>query len=531
MFNARITHRCKLFSLFSWCFPITKTLSDIVMNHDNDILYDSIGHNNGNRGISVTPSTSDDADRPLQQQSPNNFHDRQHLYQHQHPAQSCSSRGSSNNNAENFGVSRQNLVSSIPTLDYDSMTDVVIDDIADEPTSAILDYCKRKFLRPYVQILGLVGIRPMSVDTTAFQAFISHLQTVIIFTLLCIGYFLQYFASFRRDRGFNHSRGIEKTVTIERSGYKEAYDCGELLFVYIIPAALHVCGFMSAVWVFRMADNEQLQNLVERVFLMSNAPRKLCIALWMFVLGGAVWIGFLCAYVVLLSNAQSNQMNIQWYENPNTTVQAVVKVSLISTIFVHDLVQMIILISYCIECYLLKLHLYNLKDKLIQHTIETLDWMREVLEFRKLLSHLNQKVATPICFFTVLNLCYAFAGLIYLFRNYDFQGPVKIFSLSIANLMMWLILGLAPFFAAASVTRACKVTQASGHQIRVRPFVYHNTPSEDLDSTLMFASSLNMSAKLYRMPIFISYLCFSILIVSLVILTLGMCMNVSLGFI
>lgn len=144
---------------------------------------------------------------------------------------------------------------------------------------------------------------------------------------------------------------------------------------------------------------------------------------------------------------------------------------------------------------------------------------------------MNQKVATPICFFTVLNLCYAFAGLIYLFRNYDFQGPVKIFSLSIANLMMWLILGLAPFFAAASVTRACKVTQASGHQIRVRPFVYHNTPSEDLDSTLMFASSLNMSAKLYRMPIFISYLCFSILIVSLVILTLGMCMNVSLGFI
>lgn len=154
---------------------------------------------------------------------------------------------------------------------------------------------------------------------------------------------------------------------------------------------------------------------------------------------------------------------------------------------------------------------------------------QEVLEFRKLLNHLNRKVALPICFFTIMNLSYASAGLIYIFKEYDFNYPIKIFLLNFGNIILWLIIGMIPFFQAANVTQGCQSTQYSGHQIRVRPFVYHSTPSIELDSTLLFASSLNMSAKLYRMPIKSNYLCFSILIISIIILTLGMCLNISLG--
>lgn len=40
---------------------------------------------------------------------------------------------------------------------------------------------------------------------------------------------------------------------------------GETIFVFVVPSFLHFVGFLSAVYVLRIADNEQLQNLVERV--------------------------------------------------------------------------------------------------------------------------------------------------------------------------------------------------------------------------------------------------------------------------
>lgn len=46
---------------------------------------------------------------------------------------------------------------------------------------------------------------------------------------------------------------------------KKALFFGETTFVYAAPAILHLLGFFTAVYVFRIADNEQLQNLVERV--------------------------------------------------------------------------------------------------------------------------------------------------------------------------------------------------------------------------------------------------------------------------
>lgn len=52
------------------------------------------------------------------------------------------------------------------------------------------------------------------------------------------------------------------------------------------------------------------------------------------------------------------------------------QIILIVTIIGHDLVQMVVLSSYAVQCYLLRYYLYILNDKLIQNTIEPIDWMR-----------------------------------------------------------------------------------------------------------------------------------------------------------
>ncbi|KXJ81187.1 hypothetical protein RP20_CCG021211, partial [Aedes albopictus] len=87
-----------------------------------------------------------------------------------------------------------------------------------------------------------------------------------------------------------------------------------------------------------------------------------------------------------------------------------------------------------------------------------------------------------------------------------------------------------PFpFQAASLTAYCRQTQTCGHLISIRPFVHRNTSSEDLNTVLLYASSLNMSAKLFRMPINAHYLCFVVFVCIVALLTFGMCLSLAIG--
>lgn len=46
--------------------------------------------------------------------------------------------------------------------------------------------------------------------------------------------------------------------------YKPSIVIGETTFVYVIPSVIHFCGFLASIYMFRIVDNEHLQNLVER---------------------------------------------------------------------------------------------------------------------------------------------------------------------------------------------------------------------------------------------------------------------------
>ncbi|XP_046810886.1 uncharacterized protein LOC111679980 isoform X3 [Lucilia cuprina] len=111
----------------------------------------------------------------------------------------------------------------------DSITEIMSDDYQNdhEPTSAILDYCKRKVLRPYVAILSLVGLNPISTDTTRCKAYLSYLQCTILIIILLFGYFLQYLTAYRGDRGF--STNTKNVESIDDSKDDSAYTIGSSL--------------------------------------------------------------------------------------------------------------------------------------------------------------------------------------------------------------------------------------------------------------------------------------------------------------
>lgn len=71
-------------------------------------------------------------------------------------------------------------------------------------------------------------------------------------------------------------------------------------------------------------------------------------------------------------------------------------------------------------------------------------------EFRKLLSHLNDRMALPVCIFTVLNMSYTFSAIIYFIKIYNRYTCMKVIVMGLVNIVLWLILGLYPFFQVSS---------------------------------------------------------------------------------
>lgn len=140
--------------------------------------------------------------------------------------------------------------------------------------TAALHFCKSKIIRPYLRMLSIMGLRPLTIeppDRCSIIEVLSHYYTLQVILLMIVGYFLQYMACFRRDRGFRFKFLETENVfyiTNVRSDMEEEKVCeGPVLFSFIIPSVLHLIGYLHAVAVFRSTDDDQLPSLMERVFL------------------------------------------------------------------------------------------------------------------------------------------------------------------------------------------------------------------------------------------------------------------------
>uniref|UniRef100_A0A1Y1N7G1 Uncharacterized protein n=1 Tax=Photinus pyralis TaxID=7054 RepID=A0A1Y1N7G1_PHOPY len=150
--------------------------------------------------------------------------------------------------------------------------------------------------------------------------------------------------------------------------------------------------------------------------------------------------------------------------------------------------------------------------------------LQEISEFKKLLKYLNENLSTSACVFIFINICWALSGTLWLlgYDHIDFQTlPISV--ISILNVCLWWTLILAPFIQAARLTSACKLIKTVGHEVRARPFVHQGTPGSELDTILLYASSLDMSATLFKIPITGRALAFGVTVLAVSVLVIGQC--------
>jgi len=141
------------------------------------------------------------------------------------------------------------------------------------------------------------------------------------------------------------------------------------------------------------------------------------------------------------------------------------------------MVQGTIITSYCLQGQLLMSHLYFLRGKLLQHILQPIDWMRvcfiyfsetlllfikekknekafiyfihnlqDIDEFKKLLKYFNDELGPAVCIYTIVNLSWAIAGIVWLFQYYinDVDNN-RITYISIINVVLWILISIAPF--------------------------------------------------------------------------------------
>lgn len=155
--------------------------------------------------------------------------------------------------------------------------------------TAILHYCKGKIVRPYLRLLSITGLRPLTFDRAEsglFCSTVNWLYGIQILLLILFGYVLQYMACLRRDRGFCYSvnssdfsvfRSVQLKIMQENEQKHEQICHGSVIFTYIVPSAFHLCAYLYAVFVFRSSEQDQLPSLMERVScFISNQVRIIC---------------------------------------------------------------------------------------------------------------------------------------------------------------------------------------------------------------------------------------------------------------
>ncbi|KAK2157885.1 hypothetical protein LSH36_183g02042 [Paralvinella palmiformis] len=170
-----------------------------------------------------------------------------------------------------------------------------------------------------------------------------------------------------------------------------------------------------------------------------------------------------------------------------------------------DVVYTVVVVNYCVQCCLLVFYIEGLQEKLKQKLIELSSGMKEIAEIEHHLRSLNYTtaVALSIVLFNFGTMSF-FGAIRILEKGNGFS--VLMYISTFLSVIFWITIMILPVVQAARLSAACNSLRKVGHILRTKPFFYQNISNQELDSFLLYASSLNLRAKIFYIPVKTSYL-------------------------
>ncbi|XP_046636007.1 uncharacterized protein LOC124314721 isoform X2 [Daphnia pulicaria] len=385
-------------------------------------------------------------------------------------------------------------------------------------TSAVLNYCQRKMILPYTRLLGLLGLRPLLGDFNDQTLALSAINKIHLFLVTCFlifGYVMQLLTCYRRDKGFSYIK-IPGVDHVSQNVYQhltkspdtpEVMCDGSLFLCYILPPLLHLGAFIQTIYLLRITDNEHLQTLFEKVFLLTSrsrgatTQRVLLRRLRTHVILSVVWL--LWSLIAQIFLVCTSPIKTVWFlpQMSNPVRNSLMGVMIASTLC-QDVVHCLVVSNYCIECQLLMSYVSSISERVVEKSMSLEIAMKEMLEFEKFLLYLNENVSPAIGLLLLLSTTRTIVTTMTVIHPGFLYYTIDAHSFIVIMLLVqWAAVSIAPLVSAAYVTAASRNVRSVGMRIRVRPFGFQDVPAQKLDSFMTFIACHKGTAKLCFIPI------------------------------
>lgn len=406
--------------------------------------------------------------------------------------------------------------------------------VMDNPITIALDRCKRLVMRPYSRLLTMIAWQPVfdSPEGT-WQAFVNVFHPTVIILLILCGYVIQFAACFRRDQAGNENPGISldsNGTTVSPTPPSKIAKCQQFaISQYLLPDILHSVAYIYSFVVFRVLKSEQLPTLMERVFLQKSPTqggflsqgrliRRLRLLFWASIM----WVVLSQTSLIIHMAAEniSGNFNFSWIE-PVTDFGRVMLMILMGFSFtVLDVVYVAVVLNYSVQCCLLLSYINGLMEKIREHTLTLETVMKDIATMQEHLRFLNRHPGTAMSIVMINFGTMAITGFL-AFIDADSKNFTTLMYISTgASVVLWFTVMAVPVLLAARLTAACNTLRKVGHEIRTRPFGFQDESPEDLDSFLLFTSTLRLKAKLFLIPVRSSYICGVVVLVGVTLMLL-----------
>lgn len=327
------------------------------------------------------------------------------------------------------------------------------------------------------------------------------------------------------------------------NGHEEIQWCsGSLMFVYVVPSLLFIFAYLVTCVVLRFGETEHLQTLLERVYLLASCSpweltkqRRIWCTFVVWLVAGLVCLVWSLASM-LLHVAAASHIPYSFIIPRDKSAKVGLWVGALGILWLQDIVVVMSVLLYCTQCHLLSQLLQLTRTAIYQGDSSLIIIKKQVEETSRFLRHLNQELGLSVGLFLCLLGFRVITGAISLFyflKQYihpekmgstwvvpDSQQTYHLLAL-VFNLLPWLVLTLLPLCTAARVSSNYRTLNKAGSQLHGRPFGYQSTPQQDLDSFLLYVTSLHLHAKILWIPVRTYFLVsvFVVFVMSFIILS------------
>ncbi|XP_014670003.1 PREDICTED: uncharacterized protein LOC106811008 [Priapulus caudatus] len=423
------------------------------------------------------------------------------------------------------------------------------------PTSVALSFCKKTVLTPYMRLMCVLGWRPLPEERQSrFSSYCCRVANVVyplvVLGIILLGYVLQFAACLRTDRVEGDKRIVNDSHVPETPSdpvfegppqpvlEDVRQHCQRNIYsLFVVPDMLHLFSYCHAFYATRYGNSEFVLTLMERVFLQASpythsgylSQRGLIKTLRLLLVLAFLWLLTSTGNLVLRMLAGGGIEWEPWLEPAGATASAMLIVVLVLSVAAVHLVYVAVVIGYAVQCQLLIYCIRGLGERVFERSISLLEVFKEVQESHALLKTLNNQSATTVALILYNFGCYMTLCVVALVSRDTVPYGWVTYVCTVTSCFLWVVIFLLPLVQGGRVSAACSSLSKLGHAIRARPFGYQDTNAQDLDSLLLFLSTLKLQAKMFRIPVKSSFL-FGIFIpvtfVLLLLCQLGQLINV-----